>query len=356
MRGRIIFLSLVLVLLNACGGGGSGGEDTSSATSKVTTGSTLVYTGSTELATLTKDNAHHFAGALMGASEEAANTPAVTASLNSSPAIQHQGILRTSLELSNIIHSADQQLLLNRAYLGAALTSVDRVENCNQGTIHYQGSLNDNGTGKITATYDHCNQDGQLQSGVMIYTINGVDTLGTNLTDAIIQLQQFSIKGTDGDALLEGTIHTQFDPNKNTGTDTFNIVFIDNVLGLVGKVENLIVTTLYSNLANSAAHNDSMTGRLFLAPYGYVDIATIAQLIYDTDLQSSPNAGGPIVLSGKQNTRLSLIPKSSSFVTLELDSDGDNFNELATTLAWNQLSSKQPTPNPQLTPHCSRRK
>jgi hypothetical protein len=103
------------------------------------------------------------------------------------------------------------------------------------------------------------------------------------------------------------------------------------------KVENLVFSNVFDDMVSPSSFFESVSGRIFDATYGFVDIVTNTPLAFPTLTQTFPSSG-QIVLTGAQNGHIRLTALSRTMAKIELDLDGNDSYEGSAFLAWNELA------------------
>ena len=114
-----------------------------------------------------------------------------------------------------------------------------------------------------------------------------------------------------------------------TGTATLNLFFTDNITLKTVWMSNVVVGTT----AGTGTSDVTLSGRIYLHDYGYVDVATPIPFHY-LDGSSFPS-GGQMIVTGRDDHGVRLTVDSQTQYTLGVELDGDAlYDELSVTLNW----------------------
>jgi uncharacterized repeat protein (TIGR01451 family) len=242
---------------------------------------------------------------------------------------------RLNTYLKNTLTQAKGQHVGDR--LTAAATPINETEPCpDGGSIHYSGTINNDGTGTLTATYNNCRTGQETANGQVTLTVSAFNLTFFIPTDSTFTISSLTITGPGINQTFTGTLRDQINIITNTETLTFNIDTRDNASGESISAENLIVVDAYNNILSPSSYTETITGRVRDSVHGSVDVVTVVALVFSSLNQLLPDSG-QLILTGAANAHIRVTALSAVLVKVELDLDGDNVYELAATLKWTEL-------------------
>lgn len=342
--GIPLFVSLAL-LVSACSGGGGGGSSGGGSTPA----EPLVYSGNTNAAVITTDNAKALVSNILGSSDA---TNLVAAGVVVQPQSTTQGTDWAQLgrRLNGTLRGALNSVTTDLGSRPQSIvgTSVNQTLNCDiSGTVTATGNLDDvTGTGTLNLTFNSCNDfDGWL-NGDATYKIDAYDPTYDYDTDVTMSFTLLQGKGTDYDVSLTGSLRSLANISMNREQVSGGFVARDNNSGEFAKIENLLEITDYDYILNPSSYSTTIVSeRVYDATAGYVDVATVTPWFFATLTQGFPSSGGALVLTGANNARISVTPLSGMLADVELDLDANGVYELASTIPWTVLVGPPPTTN-----------
>jgi hypothetical protein len=316
----------VLAILASGGGGGGGGG-----------GSAGGYTGNTSAATITTTNAATLINDVMGTSDPTGGIAAASARQSTSGGQSLSSTRALAKRLETIYQTTISQ---TRAAGERAMPAfdVDETDPCDsgQGTIHYTGTINNDGTGTVSATYTNCLLDGLTHNGQATLTVTVFDLTFLVPTDFTFTISLLTITGPGTNLNVTGSLRDQLSIGTDTERTTFNLVTTDNVSGKQVKAQNLVFVFVYNNIFAPTSYTLTITGRVYDSVHGYVDVSPVTPFFFASISQLFPSSGQH-VLTGAANAHIRVTALSSVLLTVELDLDGDNVYELTAYLHWTDL-------------------
>ncbi len=211
----------------------------------------------------------------------------------------------------------------------APFTESDVIPDGLGGEARYTIS-GDNVTGVFTGTFEFVDFHGD-GGGIIA---GNVSVSGTVTQDSIRILFNFqSVRVLDGteDVTAVGTVDLTASTVQvpETGTATLNLFFTDNITLKTVWMSNVVVGTT----AGTGTTDVTLSGRIYLHDYGYVDVATPIPFHY-SDGSSFPS-GGRMTVTGRDAHGVRLTVDSETQYTLGVELDGDAlYDELTVTLNW----------------------
>jgi hypothetical protein len=310
----VVSLLLLAVLVSSCGGGGS------SASSP--------YTGLMTPAVITDNNADDIALAAYQGGDLGANTGFALAPAGAAGT--------TTVGARPVAVSLVQAA--TKAALGAfgpsprVVVTVDNViDDGIGGQITYHLAVNDQ-TGTFTGTFRFENFHGD--DGVVVNGNAAVSgSVSQDFSFLYIRIDFLSVNVVDAanDVTAIGSVELTIDLNQmsDTGTCTLNLVFRDNVTLKTVWLENVALV----NNVGTGFSDVTLSGRIYLHDYGYVDIATVAPFHY-LDGATHPSSG-QMTVTGDQGKGVRLTADSQTQATVDVDSDADGlYDDLTITISW----------------------
>jgi chitinase len=304
----------------------------------------LVYCGNTEPAVITADNALELLTGVFGGG----NTAPVlsTASVNDTQNVPSAGVLaqgvgpfaqRLARQLFNPSLYSDAKTdtsaiipdKVNSPTVQAASISINETEPCDNGTLTLKGKLSNEGIGVLSILFNECLLDGDVFNGSAQLTIKAFDLGYLTFTDAVMEFELLSSSGVSGDSVLSGTVRDQLDMASNTETLTLDVVIKDGMANRVYKTENLVIASVYDNWMYPSTYSETINGRFYDAVQGYVDVATLQPLAFSGMLQTYPDEGGSLLLTGAGDSSILFTVLSTTTASLAVDTDGDGVAEYA---------------------------
>lgn len=261
-----------------------------------------------------------------------------TGALNSPPT--------ESTALAKNVAVAKHSMALAGSAVSKAVGKTSQVEGSVPGTISgtatYSGSVEDDGTGAITISYQAFKTvDGFQYDGKVQLTITAFDLTTLNATDVLMQLTPLTVISSQGELIMQGTIRLTVDTTTKTETTLLNVDGRINSQTESFRLENLTIQTVYDSLLYPTVSTELLTGRIYIGSQGYVDVSQTAPLRYNylgrfnVDV---PDAGGTLLFKGAAGSKARLTPLSISQLKLEVDSNGDGSYESEETLHWSKLA------------------
>jgi hypothetical protein len=311
----------MLGFLSIIGSGGGGGGT-------VSPPEPLVYTGNTSAAIITADNAPILVNNIIGTSN-------ITGSIEEPSAVTLAPTESTIL--ANLVFSLKEWLnkglerrtVPQQSNSPVAVLQINETEPCiDGGSIHYSGTLNDDGTGLLKMDYDNCQENSETVDGLINAQIDAFNLPYLVATDVTMTFPRLTFKGPAYSYTASGSIRLELQSASNTEQMTINMVSKDNATNLMMKHEGYVLVTIYDNFISPTYYSMTQSGRVYDSVYGYVDVTTPQVLFYSNILNEYPDPGGRLLLSGAANSKAMMIPASALKVRIEIDSEGnDNFDE-----------------------------
>jgi len=312
-RALSVFSLLLLAGLSACGGGGGGS-------------SASPYTGLTTPAVVTAANADNIARQAFQGGDLGANATLSPARSGDTRPVAERPIALTLVRLlsgaANAAFSSPVAVRVPRPRSTASDTLFDGLG----GRVDYTLNVNDQ-TGAFTGTFSFTNFHGDA-GGVIDgpVSVSGQYVQGVGITGILFIFQSVRIVDGAEDVTAIGTVDLV--SGAGGGSAILDIVFVDNASRKTVWLSNV---TLFETIG-SGYIDTTLSGRIYLHDYGYVDMATLVPFHYPTG--STLPTGGQFVVTGK-DTGVRLTVNSGTQYTLDVDSDGDSaYDDLTVVLSW----------------------
>ncbi len=307
---------LGLFLLAGCGGGGS---DSAS----------LTYTGSTSQASIVDNNAEEIGIAAYQAGERSSN---LTGPLGSSPELAAAGSPRVVTLVRTLQSLADKMVpeASNPVRSRSTLAPKELVTITETGYDDFGGSVTlsitaDNVTGVFNGSFTfqnfHPDNNTVLSGGAAISGIVDVESGG--LVEIQFAFSSLSLTDTTGSVTVAGTIELVTSPT----SATINLVFRDNVTGKTVWIDNYTMNIVegpdVSPVDGTADYIEvTVSGRIYLHDYGYVDITTPSPLVINAE-DLNPSSGTLLVTGGAgRSVRLVVVDATGFDLEADLEPDG----------------------------------
>jgi hypothetical protein len=190
----------------------------------------------------------------------------------------------------------------------------------------------DDQTGVFTGTFEFVGFHGD-GGGTVGGTVSVSGTATQNSMHILFDFQSVHVVDEIGgsDVTAAGTVDltASMDPAADTSTAVLNLFFTDSFTGKAVWLSDYHLTTVVG-----AGYSDvTLSGRIYLHDYGYVDIETPAPFRYP-DGATFPS-GGQMTVTGQANRGVRLTAFSQTQCTLDADLDGDGlYDELTVTVNW----------------------
>lgn len=339
---RILGLVTVAVfgILSTLGTGGGGGGDSGGV-------QPLTYSGNTEPAIITVDNAPTLVANVLYGGSSATNIPTAvsTASMasRSAGAIVVVDYLRTVMQYS-LTNLYDDNLIGSDIVTGF---TVNEPIYCDSGSANLTGQLSDfDGTGTLTFTYDNCILDGVTYNGTGTFRVDYFDFSYLYPTDATMSFNLMSISSSEFNGSISGSIRMETLFGTNTIRMTLNYIAKDNSTNKMYKFENCLVTAVFDNIYLPSTLSITFNGspaRVYDSIHGYVDVVTLTPLLYSSVNLTYPDSDGLMLFYGQAPSSIRLTVLSENHVLLELDIDNIGGFEIVNYLLWEELATNANT-------------
>jgi len=329
--GRASVLVSLAWLVTGCFGGG--GSDTPA---------TLTYSGNTDSAVITLQNATTLVANVLYGGESGTNIPvAVSVSENS---VRSAGVLTQVETFQAIAKIIEDKIGSNDVSLARILTGIDIDEplECESGTGFLSGELDDvTATGTLIFTYDNCLVEGTTYNGTGSFIVDYFDFGYLLPTDVRVVFSLMTVSSAEFSGSISGTIRLQTMIEMNAETITLNYVAKDNLTGKMYKYDNFDVATVYDNFYTPTSKTQGYIGtpaRVYDSTYGYVDVKTLTSLAFSSVSLTYPDLDGVMVFTGAAGSSIRVTVLSGEQLQLELDIDGLPGYEESRILFWNDLA------------------
>lgn len=327
---KFIFLLAIAVIstqLFGCSGGGGGSA----------TPDTLTYSGNTNAVVITKDNAKTLIANVADEDDAAIILAATGITIDDST--KSGASLKSALNLAKqVIKNLEDRVLIQTPLVSAI--DVNDTLPCDNpdGSIIFTGQINDDGTGNLNVTFLNCLDGDVILDGKTIVQVDAFDFGLMILVDSTYTFTLITAQAPGYNVSMSGTMRDQVSTVTNTEQITFNLVLQDHVTNHMYKYENFIDVTQFDNLLYPATYTMTNTGRVYDSVEGYIDVTTDAALYYSNMFTEYPESGGPLKLTGANNSKIRITPVSMTQVMVELDLDGNSIYDSLTIMPWAMLT------------------
>lgn len=331
-------LSALILLFTSCGGGGGGADVGTVANSNPPP---ITYSGQTQAAQITTDNAKQLVYNVLGENESSgpiSRTISTAENQAASAAIVSKNLRRLYRRIPIEEMRSDEKAESARAF------PVNETEICPAGgSVTYTGSVNEDGTGEVDIVYRNCSDGEGTTDGSFHYRVDAFDSFHLLETDATISRINLAVTGPGMSYDLGGSVHIQVDLNSSTERVTENLVVRDNLTGIFVKSEDFKSVAIFDDLFSPTNYSMTVEGRIYDSRYGYVELTTLSPLNYLTMDQIHPDAGACLRLTGSGGASIVVTVLSGSILKIELDLDLDGAAELESVLPWQALNATNTT-------------
>jgi hypothetical protein len=316
---------LFAVSVSSCGGGGGSSSP----------GVSSPYSGITTAAVVTDNNAVEIALAAFQAGDLGANAVVPLAPAGGT-AVRQTAAMPAPLALVRTVSKAAVSAIRPpAAAVGpsprAPFTESGVIPDGQGGEARYTIS-GDDATGVFTGTFEFVGFHGD-GGGVIAGAVAVSGAVTQNSMHILFDFRSVHIVDVSGgsDVTAAGTVDlvASMDPATGTDTATLNLFFTDNVTRETVWLSDYHLTTI----AGAGYSDVTLSGRIYLHDYGYVDIASQIPFRY-LDGVTFP-ASGQMTVTGQANRGVRLTADSQTQCTLDADLDGDGlYDELTVTVYW----------------------
>jgi hypothetical protein len=185
-------------------------------------------------------------------------------------------------------------------------------------------------TGVFTGTFVFVNFHGD-GGGIIAGSVSVSGTVTQSSIRILFNFQSVTIRDGAEDVTATGTVDltASLVQIPESGTATLNLIFTDNITLKTVWMSNVVVGTT----AGTGTSEMTLSGRIYLHDYGYVDIATPIPFLY-LDGSSFPS-GGRMIVTGRDGHGVRLTVDTQTQYTLDVELDGDAlYDDLTVTLNW----------------------
>ncbi|RJQ77868.1 MAG: hypothetical protein C4519_12580 [Desulfobacteraceae bacterium] len=315
----------IIIFLAGCGGGGADSGDVQA----------VAYTGQSQAAVITPQNAKQIAVNILGEGDApdlkllSANT---TDSSSLPPAIGRLQRIYRQIPV--------EKMRLSTHARTAASVPVNQTYGCpSGGRVTYAGVVYENGTGDIDVSYTGCTDGGVTINGSFHLRVDAYDAANSIETDATMSRVKLGIRGSGGTIDFSGSEHRVIDLATHTEQITDNLVVRNNITGVLTKSENLRFVRIFNDYTHPSHFSLSIEGRIFDGRYGYVDVETMAPLIFQSMSQAYPDAGARLHFTGAGGAGMIVSVFAGEILQIELDLDLDGATELQAFVPWHALTA-----------------
>jgi hypothetical protein len=328
MKALVALMSLLVTLaMYGCGGGGGGDDEDTSVidTTTDTIITPLAYTGNTEPSLLTTTNAKFWVDLFFGSDDSASG-------LYDEPALSSEKTISSVTGLTSTLSTSSKELT---TALSVAQESVNELLYCSvSGTLHITGTVSSNYTAELSMDYDQCD-DGELYyDGIVHLSIIGYDITYDLITNGSMSFNLLHARGDFGDITSSGSFSVIVDIYQAIEKTTSNLIMRDNLTQRFSMVENMITTALYDSYFAPSLAEVTVSGKMYDEIEGYVVVSTLDVLSYSVPSSQYPIGGGPLLMTGANNSSIKVTPISETELSIDVDNDGDGTYESIAGTEW----------------------
>jgi hypothetical protein len=330
-----LFTLSLFFIISSCGGGG-GGSGPGSGSNGIT------YNGLTTQAFITADSANKIFDIIWNGGPSTSSGGPISLSLavpgaTSSENLKHIGLVtelkdRAASDFANFVARSKNIVLkanVNDTQYGSVSGTLTITGNIDPSTI----------TGVLYMAYANYNDgDGYTYDGNVTFNIDGFNITYGLITDGTMRFTLWTIKSSDGNVSLSGSIRVQESLQNNSDRLTINMDGRDNNTSDTFRFQNFSEVFNYNNILSPTSGALTFSGRVFVGAYGYVDVQTGSAFIYSSTSQEYPDSGGPIIMIGAGNSIADVTSTSTIHVRIDVDADGDTVFESYNFYQWTNLA------------------
>jgi len=329
MHNRIIsiFTALVLILvLTACGGGGGGGSLTGDVSGSIAQSESF-YSGITNRADLTEDNSVEYAeDAMLG--YESGNSSIETFRSKQPENIKNLSGVNSFFMAKDFIQKITGE---NSSARTTYEESGSEYGSCG-GIGYYSAYLNTyNGTFRIDIDFDNYCYWGLTYDGSLEFngTFSGSTLSWSSINTLSFEFDDLALNTSDRNMKANGAI--VFNVYSTYATMTADITMYDQDQNKYIRFSDLVCTiydssgyTSYNGSSYYYTSQVTLTGKVYISTYGYVDITTPDRV----DINSNGYyLDGTIKLKGNDNATVLAEYSPYSVQTITGDLNGDSVYE-----------------------------
>ena len=192
------------------------------------------------------------------------------------------------------------------------------------GWVAYTLTINDQ-TGAFTGTFTFTNFHGD-GGGVIDgpVSVSGRYVQGVGITEILFNFRSVRIVDGAEDVTAIGAVDLV--SGGGGGSAILDIVFVDNVSRKTLWLSNV---TLFETIGADSI-DTTLSGRVYLHDYGYVDMVTLTPFHYLTG--NSYPSSGKFVVTGMDNKKVQLTVVDPTQYTLDVDTNGDDAWEVTAVI------------------------
>lgn len=335
-----IILLLCTAMLAACGGGGGNGDSVSSGNGGANF-TAITYTGNTSAATLTVESSNKFAEILLGDGDVIDTSAGVVGvqSINLSSTDTSPRINEVLQQISDVATNSIQSYRneSNGSYVVAI--DVNETFNCQiQGYVTTTGNVDENLNGTLVSTFHDCTDlSGTLHGRMTTTRTYSPSEFRLSLS---VDIQRLMMRAHDFHVEMSGQMSViEIQGNHWSETLVSNLVLNNVSNGDQYKTENLQIIREREFYQTNIT--ETISGRLYVADYGYIDLVTESPFIYAGGNEID-EGGARLNLIGALGSVARLVTTVAERVRVEVDSDGDSVFESSTVFNSDDVGGVTP--------------
>jgi hypothetical protein len=292
-----LLIMFLCVFLTACGSGGSSDNTTDSVSSSTVANK---YQGQTFQATLHENNIDDFVQVLFNPID--VTSPVLSRSSDNTSS-QIKQLQTSGHQVNTLIKKVVESRLNQTTNLAARAVSYVDYDSCYLGgSVSITGDIDEESlTGTLNMNFMSCADGDTVINGPVTFIVYQYN----HTYEAV---EHFSISYIDLN--VSGPLGQYTTSSKGVGIIDFNNQTITSTQTAHTRFDDQEVLLENFKSVQNASGEFTMTGKLYLSEYGYVDIATNTPFISYSATASYPDSGGPLVLTGA-NQAVSLSPKEN---------------------------------------------
>jgi hypothetical protein len=182
--------------------------------------------------------------------------------------------------------------------------------------------------------YDQCDDGEIYYDGIVHLSIIGYDITYDLITNGSMSFNLLHARGDFGDITSSGSFSVIVDIYQAIEKTTSNLIMRDNLTQRFSMVENMITTALYDSYFAPSLAEVTVSGKMYDEIEGYVVVSTLDVLSYSVPSSQYPIGGGPLLMTGANNSSIKVTPISETELSIDVDNDGDGTYESIAGTEW----------------------
>lgn len=328
---------LIVCVLTGCGLGSSGGSSPSPEPQPDPTQSDAMATVTYDTASAAASIASATVGKLLSTSWAGGGSELLSTGPLGIPA--NTGVASSKPTATSHASSLPGLLVpFTRFAAKRAAQSIETTLNgSGAGTVHVTGDLDANNLGTLAFVYTGYNDgNGVIVDGNVSHQILSYDATTNHVTHGKWHFEVLRLHNATNDRSYQGDLDTVLNTSTLAETATLNAAVRNNLTQESHGYASYITHSTFANIYATAPQSMTVTGRVFTATLGFVDVSTTAPLLFSDASPDYPTGGGPLQLQGAASSA-KILPLTADRVRIEVDGQDDGLFEFAAAYRWTDL-------------------